>query len=67
MVIASSTLVVGHPGGHRHRGGRIVNAGGVVGRRGRRRIVDAGDGVVVVGCGLSMWVVVVVVVVALST
>ena len=67
MVIASSTLVVGRPGGHRHRGGHIVNAGGVVGCCGRHRIVDAGDGVVVVGGGSSTRVVVMVVVVASST
>ena len=66
MVIASSTLVVGRPGGHRCRGGHIVNAGGVVGRHGRHCIVDAGDGVVVVGGGSSMRVVVVVVVVVSS-
>ena len=52
-------LVVGCPGGHRCRGGRVVNTGGVVGRCGRRRIVDAGDGVVVVGDGSSTRVVVV--------
>ena len=63
MVIVSSTLVVGRPGGHRHRGGCIVNTGGVVGCHGHHRIVNAGDGVVVVGGRSSMWVVVVVVVV----
>ena len=36
----------------------------MVGHHGHHRIVDAGDGVVVVGHGLSMQVVVVVVVVA---
>ena len=60
-------LVVGRPGGHRSRGGHVVNAGGVVGRRGHRCIVDAGDGVVVVGGGSSTRVVVVVVMVASST
>ena len=59
----SSTLVVGCPGGHCRRGGRIINAGGVVGCHGHRRIVDTGDGVVVVGGRSSMRVVVVVVVV----
>ena len=34
VVIASSTLVVGHPGGHCHQGGCIVNTGGVVSRHG---------------------------------
>ena len=67
MVIASSTLVVGRPGGHRRRGGRIVNAGGVVGHCGRRHVVDTGDGAVVVGGRSSMRVVVMVVVVVLST
>ena len=66
MVIASSTLVVGRPGGHCHRGGRVVNAGGVVGHHGRCRVVNAGDGVVVVGGRSSTRVVVTVVVVALS-
>ena len=67
MVIASSTLVVGRPGGHRHQGGHVVNAGGVVGHRGRHCIVDAGDGVVVVGGRSSTRVVVVVVMVASLT
>ena len=67
MVIASSTLVVGRPGGHRRQGGRVINAGGVVGHCGRRCIVDAGDGVVVVGGRSSTRVVVVVVMVASST
>ena len=67
VVIASSTLVVGYPGGCCHRGGRIVNAGGVVGCHGCHCIVDAGDGVVVVGGGSSTRVVVMVVVVTSST
>ena len=66
MVITSSTLVVGCPGGHRRRGGHIINAGGVVGRHGRCRVINAGDGVVVVGRGSSTQVVVVVVMVASS-
>ena len=53
VVIALSTLVVGRPGGHHHQGGRIVNAGGVVGHHGHCHIVDTGDGVVVVGGGVS--------------
>ena len=30
MVVVLSMLVVGHPGGRCHRGGSVVNAGGVV-------------------------------------
>ena len=66
MVIALLTLVVGRPGGHHRRGGRIINAGGVVGCHGCHCVVNTGDGVVVMGRGSSMWVVVVVVMVASS-
>ena len=59
--------VVGRPGGCCCRGGHVVNAGGVVGHRGRHCIIDAGDGVVVVGGRSSMWVGVVVVVVVVAS